>query len=267
MKKLYLDYNVISYLRKNIIPDLNAVYDVAKKSHMTVFSPAHLEDIAVSEMRDCINIVVIRAEIDFLSSIAQRNGLRPVTRDNVILYDESPEECYKRVKKYYSNNTYAEVVDAFIIKDAHENPAGSPREANNIPPDKILHHINYREVIALVLYNNKIIGRSEMVESLRWSFDDIKSRFSVFEAYVNIAANILEKLGYYREPEENSRSRLHDVSHIIYSAYCDVFVSADKRIRKKALAIYSLLQIPTQVLSCEEFIAMHKIGDNSSPDK
>lgn len=81
----------------------------------------------------------------------------------------------------------------------------------------------------------------------------MKGRFSVFEAYVNFYANILEKLGYYREKEDKYRARLHDVSHIIYGAYCDVFVSADKKLVKKAKAIYSLLGVPVEVIELSDF--------------
>ncbi|MGN6899528.1 hypothetical protein ACTHT7_05795, partial [Neisseria sp. P0017.S010] len=77
--------------------------------------------------------------------------------------------------------------------------------------------------------------------------------FYIVEAYINLAANLLEKLGYYRESENKYRSRLHDVSHMIYGAYCDVFVSADKKMINKLKAIYSALNIPTEVLSLLDF--------------
>ncbi|MEE4464438.1 hypothetical protein V2S84_20360 [Azotobacter chroococcum] len=264
MKKLYLDYNIISYLRAESNPDLKEAYDKASISHTTVFSPAHLEDIAVSEMRDKTDISIVKSEIAFLSEIAKRNALRPVTRNNVVLYDESPDDCYARVKAHYDNNDYAEAIDAAVIKDAHQNPAGHPREANNIPPDQILNHISYRELISLSLLKMQLISKSEIRNSLFWTFSDIKNRFSVFETHVNMAANFLEKLGYYREPESKSRSRLHDVSHIIYAAYCDTFVSSDNKILKKAAAIYSMLQVPTKILSLNEFISTYKPQDNSA---
>lgn len=124
---------------------------------------------------------------------------------------------------------------------------------NNISPANILSHIIYRELIVRSLFRSGVIGRDEQEEALLWQFDDLKNRFSVFEAYVNFAANLLEKIGYHREATKNSRARLHDVSHIIYAAYCETFVTADGKLAKKAKAIYSMLGVSTRVLSDKEF--------------
>lgn len=62
-------------------------------------------------------------------------------------------------------------------------------------------------------------------------------------------------MGYHREAKDKSRSRLHDVSHIIYAAYCDTFVTADRRLAKKAQAIYSVLGVSTLVVLAKEFEA------------
>jgi hypothetical protein len=137
--------------------------------------------------------------------------------------------------------------------DANTNPIGSPREMNNIEPQKILNKPHYKLLIAEWLLFSSEISTEDFGQSMDWKFSDIKNRFSVFESYVNLAANLLEKIGYHREKKENSRSRLHDVSHIIYGAYCDVFVSADKKMIKKTKAIYSMLEIPTKVLDLNEF--------------
>ncbi|MDO8052354.1 hypothetical protein O3301_28190 [Janthinobacterium sp. SUN211] len=255
MKKLYLDFNVISYLRSGLHPALTTAFNDAAKAQLVVFSPAHLEDIAASAMRDGTAPSITKAEIEFLSKIAGRNALRPVTRDQVDLYDESPQDCYARVVDQYDNNEWAERMEAAVIADAHDKPTGSPKQMNNIPPVDILGNIVYRELIARALYAAELISKDEQVEALFWRFDDLKNRFSVLEASVSLAANMLEKMGYYREARSKSRARLHDVSHIIYAAYCDTFVTADEKLAKKAQAIYSLLGISTQVLLDKKFVA------------
>lgn len=221
-----------------------------------VFSPAHLEDIAASAMRDMTAPSITKAEIEFLAEIADRNALRPIDRNRVVLYDESPQDCYARVIDQYDGNDLAEQIEAAVITDAHEQPAGSPKDMNNFSPADILGNIIYRELIVRSLVAAGVIDRDEQVEALSWQFDDLKNRFSVFEAYVNLAANLLEKIGYYREAKDRSRARLHDVSHIIYAAYCDTFVTADRKLVKKAQAIYSLLGICTQVISDKEFVTL-----------
>ena len=255
MEKLYLDFNVISYLRQAQQPSLTRAFNHAAKSQLVVFSPAHLEDIAASAIRDKAPPEIVEAEIDFLAQIAGRNGLRPVTFDQVVLYDESPRDCYERVVAKYDRNDIAEEIDASVMADAHERPAGDPRQMNNIPHTEILGHIVYRELIARSLWAAGLIERGEQLNVLSWQFDDLKDRFIVLEAYINLAANHLEKMGYYREGKDKSRARLHDVSHIIYAAYCDTFVTADRKLAKKAMAIYSLLGVRTTVLLDKEFAA------------
>ncbi|WP_206426990.1 hypothetical protein [Burkholderia gladioli] len=255
MEKLYLDFNVISYLRSGQHQALTTAFNQATKAHLVVFSPAHLEDIAAAAIRDKTPQSITNAEIEFLAEIAGRNALRPITRNQVVLYDESPQDCYSRVVDHYHNNDWAEQIEAEVIDDAHERPAGSPRESNNISPEDILSPIIYRELIVRGLANKGLIGRDEQDAALLWKFTDLKDRFSVLETYINLAANLLEKIGYYREARDRSRARLHDVSHIIYAAYCDTFVTADKKLAKKAQAIYSLLGIGTRVLLNTEFEA------------
>ena len=256
MKKLYLDYNVISYLRSGKIPMLTNIFEGSSKEQIVVFSPAHLEDIAASAKRDKIDSTIIDAEIDFLAKIAGRNALRPINYNDLVEYDETPQDCYKRVVDNYDANELAEALEALVLADANQNPMGNPREMNNIAPENVLQNISYRELIALCLVSQRIIDKSESADVLSWQFKDIRNRFRVFEAYVNLAANLLEKIGYYREQQDKARSRLHDVSHIIYGAYCDTFVSADKKLIKKAKAIYELLDIHTLVLTDKEFCGL-----------
>ena len=261
MMKLYFDYNVISYLRTGKLPtniSCEIIYkiDFIKQNFSVAFSPAHLEDIAVSKMRCGVSDDIVEAEIAFLTKLAGRNSLRPVTREKLkIYYDEYPIDCYKRVIENYGGNDIAEEIDRFVIEDANKNPISNPKEINNIPPEQVLsENRKYREIISIDLFDHGIVkNHCERIKSLEWKFDDIKDRFYIFEAYVNFAANLLEKMGYFREKEKKYRSRLHDVSHIIYAAYCDIFVSSDKKMLNKTKAIYSMLDVPTKVISFDEF--------------
>lgn len=253
MRKIYLDYNVVSYLRAGKDGLLNQKYEKMASDDLFIFSPAHLEDIAVSEKRDGADKQIIVDEIEFLSKITQQNALIPRTRDLVVLCKESPQDCYARVIEHYENNDLAEAFDRAVIEDAIADPLGNPIQVNNIDPKDILNKLLYKELIGVWLVNNKIISSNECTESLRWSFSDIENRFNVFEAYVNLAANLLEKIGYFREKESKARSRLHDVSHMIYAAYSDIFVTADRKMLQKTKAIYSMLQVPTKVMSLKEF--------------
>ena len=71
---------------------------------------------------------------------------------------------------------------------------------------------------------------------------------------MNLAANCLERIGFKREKEENYRARLHDVSHIVYAAHTNIFVTDDKKLNLKTKAIYSSIDVPSKVMNRKEFI-------------
>jgi len=254
-KVLYLDHNIISYLRKQEDVELNSRMKSAYESGWIVaFSPAHLEEIAVSEKKYDRSLDDVNEEISFLSIISGRNALRPVTKKSCEFYNESPSDCYQRVVDNYSVNDVAEKINQKRIRDAHDNPQGDPKEMNNLTPEEVLNKPDYKDEVVKILMQVGMVSHCEMEKALHWSFSDLKNKFDVFETYVDIASNIIERIGYFREGRKNYRSNLHDVSHIIYAAYCTAFVSSDKKLLKKAKAIYSMLNVPTKVMSKSEFI-------------
>lgn len=257
MKKLYLDYNVISYFRtrnfpKGVFFEQENIIDILKEKYSIPFSPAHLEDIAASKMRCNSSDQIIQDEIKFLTLLAENHSMRRVTMEKLqIYYDELPIDCYKRVVEQYYVNDWAGDVEKEVLSIAHKNENSSPIKINNTPSNKIL--IDYKErIISITLKNLASLNVNDIDIKKFLNFNEIKERFDAVEMYINVAANILEEIGYYREHREKYRSRMHDVSHIIYGAYCDIFVSEDKKIRKKAQAIYSSLNISTRVISLTE---------------
>lgn len=254
-KKLYLDFNVLIYLKDSEdINLINSIQNLKEKDYLIVFSPAHIEEVAVSEKRYNQPREKTDKDLDFISNFTKNNSLRPVTRNNCILFNESPHECYQRVIKDYSKNDLAELIEKNVLEDAHTNPISEPREMNNKKPEDLLQDIKTKKYILQKLVNNQIIEKKHIKKALQWKFKDIKSKFYIFEAYVDMSARYLEKLGFFREKTKKYRSRLHDVSHIIYSAYCDVFVTNDKKLYNKTKAIYSSLNIDTKIYMKDEFI-------------
>ncbi len=246
MKKLYLDFNIINYLKDN---SLDKVQEVISNfdAYTIVFSPAHIEEIAVSEKRDNQPKEIINQELDFLYQLAKTNALRPVSREECVMYNETPFDCYNRVIKYCNRNDLAEEIEKSVIEKAHNFPISEPKHMNNLKPEEVLMPFIYRELILMGLLDNRLIEKKDFEQALRWTFDDIKDRFYIYEAYVNAAANLIEQIGFFREKVKKSRSRLHDVSHIIYAGYCDIFITNDKKLFMKTKAIFSLLSIHTKV--------------------
>lgn len=265
----YLDYQMIVYLQNVEDKSLSKIVENLKlKGSRFLFSPAHLEEIAVSSKRGTANDDLITSKIDFLTTLCGNNSLRPVSEGILEIYNEPPVCCYGRVINNYHLNDLAESLEYDVISDANNNPAGSPITVNNNQPEKILYHVQYYEMLLLALMKRGLITVDEMRDSLvclleRKKRHVIMDRHDVLVMSINILANWLEKIGFYREGINASRSRLHDVSHMIYGSYSDFFVSNDKKLLNKTRAIYSFLTIKTKVLSMDEFIKEYGCDVNS----
>jgi len=267
-KKLYLDFNILIYLKDNQDDNLRSIIEYYRnRDYLIVFSPAHIEEIAVSEKRDNQPKDKINKDLEFISELTNNNALRPITRNNCILFLETPNECYERVIKDYSKNDFAELIEEAVLYDAHTNPLSELKEMNNKSPEDILKDIKVKKHILQKLVENNIIEKKHVKKALQWKFKDIQSKFYIFESYVDMSARYLEKLGFFREKKKKYRSRLHDVSHIIYSSYCDIFITNDKKLYNKTKAIYSLLKIDTKIYMKDEFVKMYNksLERNSLP--
>lgn len=266
----YLDYQLIVYLQNGENESLSkAVENLKLKGSRFLFSPAHLEEIAVSSKRGTANDDLITSKIDFLTTLCGSNSLRPVSKSKLEIYNELPICCYDRVIKDYHLNDLAESLEYDVINDANNNPAGDPLIVNNLRPEDLFYNMSYYEILLLTLMKRGLITVNEMRDSLiclleRKERHVIMDRHDVLEMSINILANWLEKIGFYRENVKASRSRLHDVSHMIYGSYSDFFVTNDNKLLNKTRAVYSFLTIKTKILTMAEFIKEYSGNMNDS---
>jgi hypothetical protein len=254
--KIYLDNNLIAYARGGKHKKLNEIIEEKKQAgHVFVFSPAHLEEIAVSEKRTCVSVDTINTDLDFITELCGNHSIRPIDKDSVLFDTEYPRECYQRVLELYHYNDLAEELEQAIMDNFHDNPAGDPKETNNQDPVQLFSHIINKELLLKCLMTNKSITQLEAISCLKNDdYEVVINRFFALQLSVGYLANWLEEIGYFRESRKKARSRMHDVSHIIYAAYSDLLVSNDTKLVKKALVIYSILGIKTNVVPMEKFI-------------
>ena len=68
--KIYLDHNLVVYLRNNSSSELSEKIDNHRKLGSDIlYSPAHLEEIAVSQMRNNVEKETVDKDIDFLTAL------------------------------------------------------------------------------------------------------------------------------------------------------------------------------------------------------
>jgi len=271
MKKLYLDHNILIELMNNKINH----NDLSINNHYIVYSPAHIEEIAVSEKRYNTSESIIKKDLDLISTLTENKIILPhhgeINNCNHGTYIkfEHPKECYARVTKNYSIlNDYAETINENVLVTSKKNNffGQEPSKINNILPEKILIKlldetpINNKKMF--IRYYNDYINlireefdlKLEQIKTLTFSFSDFEDNFFKISTIIEMLANLLESNGYHYEKSRNhetlekARSRMHDVSHIIYGSYVDRFIIGDKKLFQKTKAIYSYLNIKTEVL-------------------
>ena len=57
-----------------------------------------------------------------------------------------------------------------------------------------------------------------------------------------------------KKTSHSNVARLYDASHAYFAQICDVLVTNDKRMRAKTKAVYSFLDVNTNVVSTNEYL-------------
>ena len=87
----------------------------------------------------------------------------------------------------------------------------------------------------------------------RGCYDEIlksNNSYDRLENVVEFLARTLDNCGYQRDSNvQKIYSGEHDISHMIYGSYCDLFVTNDVRLFYRVKAIYYYMGIPTKVIS------------------
>lgn len=273
MKKIYFDNNIIidiKNLRNKVLSEKVAVLN--KEEYQIVFSPAHVEEIAGIVKHHGQSDENAEDKLDFLAHITEsiallpfpRNDLKLIEHDGIFVYKEHPKETYKRVIENYNVNYDMEILqkERLINGERFEKKYGAnPKDTNNI---NIISEINlFKPRLHQIIIENyyALIG-SEIgrflpntcpgCNDLKFSY--MKNYFSIHEAIIEKLLEFLEVRRFYPDNSINSINNLHDTTHAIYGAYCDIFVTNDKKLKQKMRAAYQWLGIKTNVINSNEFI-------------
>jgi hypothetical protein len=267
MKNIYLDYNIVVALMDQRDPKLNDfIAAIDRSKYLLVYSPAHIEEIAVARMRLEYSTEGTTAKLNFLSNLTGNMELLPVGGpgahrlgpDGILLREEHPTECYRRVIAGYAGNDVAEAIEENVLREATENNIfdNDPNEMNNVQFEEVLAD----PMVRLQIHERFFLGmlaqrytKQIAKQFIDTDFVEIGQSFVALRTLTTVVFNQLEAIRYHPEKVENSRSRMHDVSHAIYASACKVLVSQDKKLVAKCRAAYSFMGIDTQVMKLQEF--------------
>lgn len=279
----YLDHNVIVALFKNERPGLREHIDARKGvGYVYPYSPAHIEEVAVifrdqkvPEEADRL----VAEHLQLIEGVSDGWELLPEGANPTRLVQESPRVCMGRVLVDYDLTLAAEENERSLMSrksakafDAVQEEFGADLRAGPgvglFEERRAAYGADAKKVSGLD--EEAVFRDSHVLEGLRqklwnygWNLEampkggDLLRSHKDRELVVNLVLSLLEEVGYRADKFEKYRSRMHDVTHAIYAAAADIFVSGDERYRKRVRATYHFLGFKTRVLSIEEFIALN----------
>lgn len=274
MKRIYVDNNIVIDVKNTRNEAIkSAIESLDKSKYKVVYSPAHIEEVAVMTKHYGMTEDVGADKLSFLAKLTDSTellpyripGLRLLSHDGVFLCKEHPKRCYERVVAGYSENAIAEEQQKDRLLNAEnleEITNVTSQQANNIDTQSEIDLAKPR-IHQILLDNYKLFREADLFEEYLpaeppgcndLNFKYTRNFFPIHEILMEKIFEYLENRRFYPEKSEKHITGLHDVTHAIYAAYCDIFVTNDRKLREKTKAAYKWLGIETLVLSRQEFV-------------
>lgn len=245
MTKVYLDKNIYIGIDKGQIK-LMDIYKVLGTSDVIfLYSDEIIFEVLKSKYyNELVNDLYISKILDtiykitsgkFLSSTYELEKnyekvidsfFNPILRYNELIEDNIYRLLFNELeKKVYLGNK-------INMKYIKEKLLLSSKQLNNLKPNLIFNHIE-----------NKTKG-SNLNLNLLLDDSELSDKIYILILYLN-------HFGYHQD-KQNYKSELalaFDAGHLIKASYCNVFISKDNNLIKKAEAIYYYLNIKTKIIN------------------
>jgi hypothetical protein len=281
MHFVYFDHGLIVEWLKGAPVATRAVDKILEAKLQPVYSPAHIEELAVPVQRSGLPEIIIMEEMKKISLLTKnieilpnfRRGLRKIHSEGefgAFLCIENPKKCYERVIKSYEHfNDIAEGGQELFSINANRDADGRvPGTVNLRHPQDILQagatkqqilseyrsifHTGrqYAQAVAGILKQSPFVDVADPAGCISL----LKGNHDATQAMIESVIKCLIRERYYPDPVKKYRSEMHDISHAIYASYFDLYVIEDERSRRKCIATYEFLGVNTRVLSPAEVI-------------
>lgn len=276
-KIIYLDYNVFAYYFDGETPDLCDYVNSLKSTYDFCYSPAHLEDVGSSLMwcgdiddeeikkvsQKAIDKVVSISKITNDMEIVPGKGNNPAE-----FVTEFPAECLHRVLAGAHLNYELDPKERKMLDDykAQDLEGKISNVMANLPVDFLSRPEYEAPFIRKLDSSPQLMRKCAEAKVSDYSWESISVSHEVMEHVFEVLFNHLEEIRYKPDHVRKSRSRMHDVSHAIYAAHTDFFVTNDGGLASKIRVAYSYLSVPTQVIDYEDFIRCPELSNHSAPN-
>ena len=243
MLKIYLDWNSIN----NIQTRYPKLYELIKEyGHLFIFpySNAHIRDLLVSKDE---NNPFYQRDIATLTEICGKHLLQFEDENNLT----NPLFC---LPEDYIDliGTPLEIIQKtdWFPQQIFLQFKESVRKSFPDSVQKRIQGANPEEVFEIINKGLKSINSELTIEELSLSQVNSIRNMMNEEAKFKSLCLALDMCGFRPEDKEKSFTNIDaDASHIFYASKCDILVSADRKMRGKAEAMFSKYNVVTKVLT------------------
>ncbi len=305
MLKIYLDWNIISYLKNEEYHELRNYITQVKDYFIFPYSRAHIQDLYQSKFPT--NIIKYEQDLDTLTWICQTHLIEyNNSTDAPYPYECTPRQYIEResltlqaYKSGFESISFTELIKSMMDETTFEsirnylfttlldNPIENPNNGLLIRNlwDAIiflldnLSSILKNKKLEVEIYKSmcRIEGERSMQEMQNIDSSDIfdyLNELCVSRTNKNLTDTILATLektnginsynyflaeyttlalcGYSRDKKRNILNIMTDALHAYYAMRCDVLVTKDGGMKKKAQAEFTRFNSPTKIITIEE---------------
>ena len=305
MLKIYLDWNIISYLKEEEHIDLRNYIAQVNDFFVFPYSRAHIQDLYQSKFPT--NVIKFEQDLDTLTEICQTHLLEyNDSTDAPYPYECTPRQYIEKesltlqaYKSGFESISFTELIKSmmdakifesirnYLVATPLETPIENPNNGFLIQNlwDTILFLLDYlssilkNKKLEVEIYKSlcKIEGERSIQEMQNINSSDIFDYLN--ELYIsrtnkNLTETILATLekinginsynyflseyttlafcGYSRDKKRNILNIMTDALHTYYAMRCDVLVTMDDGMRKKAQAEFNHFNSPTKIITIEK---------------
>lgn len=245
--KLYLDNNIFIYLENGTLQLSDIENLINEPIEKIFFSASHIQEtLEIKGKDEKERLERINTRLKTIEKITRNNYISENLKNEVYELIESPYQVLKTITEVPAQSMMK--IFANWISDEQKTEI---RNQLNIEPAKI-NLYNYNEVIVQLSEKLQQFGGNSFLEMIELGISYHRDGHT-FGLSNRIAAifELLDMLGYWKDKstEKSNYARLWDSSHTFYSAYCDYFISSDKRTVNKAKVVFDLYSVKTKILS------------------
>lgn len=245
MLKIYFDWNCITH-SKDKYPYILEICESCKEKFIFPYSNAHIRDLMVNKD---LNIEEYERDLYLLGQICGKHFLS-FGDGQMKPYFGMPQDFIDDVGFLYNILQNTDIISPEVYQIIKETVR------KNIP-DNVFKRIQGSDpqntIDEIESYIDSVLPGKDLISIMGTLPHSLRSLMNTETQFKSVCL-ALDLFGFRPEKKDKRYMNIDaDASHVFYAGHCDVFVSADKKLRDKAKAVYSKYNYQTRVISPKEF--------------